>query len=180
MKPQHTSVIIGSVLLTAALFLGGCEGKPSTGGAGRDAHGHSHGHGHDHGDLPYEWSATYELDAATYHIVFEESEHDPAILIAFFRERDDFDDLAHSAYHAMERGGRSVTDGSLVTIQEGIAYNLILNPERSSYMLQFAEAGRYVMFTEHFAWEFNMKIFDAHGNEIEPENPADHVEPHTH
>ena len=185
MKPQPTSPFLTLFVIAGALIWGGCGHESGTDGdasrghghshAHDGGHGHSHTHGHEHGDLPYEWSATYEVEAATYRLVFEESEHDPAILVAFFRERDNFDDVAHYAYHAMERGGQAITEGSRFTVQEGAAYNLILNPEGSSYSVEFTEAGRYVLFTEHFAWEFNMKLLDADGNEIEAENPTDHA-----
>lgn len=137
-------------------------------------------HGHEHGDLPYEWSAEYELPAGKYTLVFQESESDPSIIMAFLLDRGQREELDHLAHHLMEAGPQEVHPGNSFTAVDQHAYNLILNPEGTEFTFEITEGGRYIIYTEHFAWEFDMKILDKTGKEVPAENPIEHVEPHEH
>ncbi len=137
-------------------------------------------HGHEHGDDLIEWSAAYDLPAGEYILEFQESEKDPSILIAFLLEIADEHELEHMAYHVMEFGGEEVKPGGKFTAKNQFAYNLILDPQGTTFTFDIQESGRYVIFTEHFAWEFDMKIFDGNGNEIVGENEKEYAEPHEH
>jgi len=135
---------------------------------------------HENGDLPYEWSAVYELDQGAYKLEFQESEHDPSIKIAFLLEGPNRDELDHLAYHIMEVDSEEFQAGSIFKVQDQYAYNLQLNSEGTHFFMVVDEPGRYVVYTEHFAWEFNMLISDEEGNEVPGENSVEHTEPHSH
>jgi hypothetical protein len=154
-----------AVVLVAALFLGGCSQDDQ---------------GHVHGDDPYEWSAVYNLPRGTYTLEFQESENDPSILVAFLLEVEDEHALYHLAYHVMEAVGEDVAAGGSFTAQDQYAYNLILDPAGTTFTFEIKDPGVYVIFTEHFAWEFDMKVYDSNGVEIPGENSIDHAEPHDH
>lgn len=157
-------IAILMVLLTV-FFLSGCSNDD---------------HPHDHGDEPYEWSAAYNLPKGTYTLEFQESENDPCILVAFLLEDEDEHALYHLAHHVMEAGGEDVAAGTSFTARDQYAYNLILNPGGTTFTFEISDPGTYVVFTEHFAWEFDMKIYDSKGVEIPGENSIDHAQPHDH
>jgi hypothetical protein len=154
-----------ALILFAALFLGGCSEDDQ---------------GHVHGDEAYEWSAVYNLPKGTYTLEFQESENDPSMLVAFLLKGEDEDALFHLAYHIMEAGGEDVPAGGSFAPRDQHAYNLLLSPTGTTFTFEIEDSGKYVVFTEHFAWEFDMKVYDSNGVEIPGENPLDHAEPHDH
>lgn len=153
------------LVVFAALFLWGCSQDD---------------HGHEHGDEPFEWSAVYSLQKGNYTLEFQESENDPSLLVAFLLEGEDEEALLHLAFHIMEAGGPDIEAGGSFAVQDQYAYNLLLNPAGTTFTFEITDPGNYVVLTEHFAWEFDMKVYNAQGIEIEGENATDHAEPHEH
>lgn len=184
--------ILGVFLVVAVMLLSACSGDEAVNG-GEELNGEqtnveeSNGeeengaeHDHEHGDEIIEWSAVYQLNTGEYTLEFQESENDPSILIAFILKIADDHELEHMGYHVMELGGEEIQPGGHFSAKNQFAYDLLLNPEGTTFTFEIQEDGRYVIFTEHFAWEFDMKIFDSSGNEIVGENEKEYAEPHEH
>jgi hypothetical protein len=157
-------------IISLAVAMGGCSpGSPTPGD-----------HGHEHGELPYEWSAECELRPGRYTLVFSEARHDPSILVAFLGGTGEREGMDHLAQHVMEAAAEDVPAGGSLLVKDQHAYNLELDPEGATFTLEVLEAGRYVIYTEHFAWEFDMRILADDGTKVEMENPREHAEPHEH
>ncbi len=174
--------ILGVFLIIAMMLFSAC-GRDEVENGGEGVNGETENgvdHGHEHGEEIFEWSAVFQLSAGEYALEFKDSEHDPSILIAFLLEIANEHELEHMAYHVMEHGGEEVQPGGHFTAKNQYAYDLILNPEGTTFTFEIEEDGRYVIFTEHFAWEFDMKISDSVGNEIVGENEKEYAEPHEH
>lgn len=139
---------------------------------------------HHHEDL-VEWSGVYDLEAGTYTLVFQASSHDPSIMIAFLDRADyqeEGDELAahHEALHLMEAGPAPVAPGTSLEVISGACYNLALQPEGTAYELRVPGTGSYIVFTEHFAWEFEMQILGPEQKPVEPYDIREYTEPHAH
>ncbi len=151
-------------IMIGCLLLVGCGGGDETGG---------HTDDHEHGDLPYEWSGEYPLEAGTYTLDFQQS-GDPSCNIAFIINEGDMDDLAHHAHHVMEADMETVEAGGHFTAWPDYAYKLTLNPDQTLITFDLEEAGDYVIFLEHFPHEFDLKFIDGSGRELTAANPQEY------
>ncbi|MEW5921538.1 MAG: hypothetical protein AB1796_11460 [Bacillota bacterium] len=166
------------LLLLVVFFFAGCG--PAQQGAVPGPDGKAGEHEHAHGEEPYEWSGEYKLPAGRYTLEFQESLHDPSCMIAFLLQQGRRADLEHLAYHIMEVDAPQVPPGGSFQVKDQYAFNLQLNPEGTVFPFEVVESGTYLVFTEHFAWEFEMKIYDEAGRQIAVSNPTDYSEPHAH
>lgn len=81
----------------------------------------------------------------------------------------------------MEGNAAEISPGGFFQVKDQYAYDLqLINPEGTVFHFEVVEGGTYLLFTEHFAWEFAMKIYDEVGREVPVENPTDYAEPHEH
>lgn len=178
------------VLMIIALFLSGIVGcsqaQPPTAPPGPEPDpGAAHQHGHEHDEDLVEWSGTYTLEAGTYSLVFRESSHDPSIMVAFLDGTDYLeagDDLVahHTALHLMEAVPPLTAPDMRLEVVDRACYNLTLEPQGTTYELYVPASGEYILFTEHFAWEFDMQITGPDGTTVEPYNVREYTEPHAH
>lgn len=174
-----------TIAVLLAVALAGC-GRPDQNGPpiqSQDETIPEHGHMHD--ESLVEWSGVYQLEAGTYSLVFGESGHDPSILIAFldesnYLEAGDDSVAHHTALHLMETAPSLETPGARLVVADQACYNLTLEPDGTVYELDVPEPGAYIMFTEHFAWEFDMQIVDADNAVVEAGNVREYAEPHNH
>ena len=154
----YVLIIIGCLLLV------GCGGVDEAGG---------HADDHDHGDLPYEWSGEYFLEAETYTLEFQQS-GDPSCNIAFIINDGDMADLAHHAHHVMEAEMETVEADGHFTARADYAYELKLNPDQTIITFELEEVGDYIIFLEHFPHEFDLKLLDSNGRELTVINPQEY------
>lgn len=173
MKPK---ILTGMLfVLLVALLVAACS--PAQQGAVPGPEGKTDEHGHVHGEDPYEWSGEYVLPAGRYTLEFQESPDDPSCMVAFLLKQGRQADLEHLAYHIMEEDAPQVPAGGSFQAKDQYAFDLQLNPEGTAFSIEVAEGGTYLIFTQHFAWEFAMKIYDAAGREVPVSNPTNHSEP---
>ena len=159
-----------SFILMGLLIFGGCGGQDT---AAPDQGLDSHGHDHEHGELPYEWSGEYTFDLGNYTLEFMES-GDPSCDIAFFVNEGDMEEIAHYAHHVMEEEMETIQPGGNFTAVSDYGYTLVLNPDQTTFTFEITEAGEYVVFLEHFPHEFDLKVLDSSGNEVEAKNPVEY------
>lgn len=159
-------ILFYTVVLVGCMLLAGCGGADVAGGGGHD-------HDHEHGDLPYEWSGEYSLEAGTYTLEFQES-GDPSCAIAFVFNEGDMDETAHHAHHVMEAEMETVAAGGHFTARPDYGYVLTLNPDGTTITFELAEAGDYVIFLEHFPHEFDLKLLDSSGRELKAQNEREY------
>lgn len=152
------------LILIGCLSLGGCGGTSETGG---------HADDHEHGDLPYEWSGEYSLEAGNYTLDFQQS-GDPSCDIAFIVNDGDPGALAHHAHHVMEAHMETVQAGGHFTAKADYAYTLILNSEQTIFTFDLEESGDYIIFLEHFPHEFDLRFLDNSGRELTAVNPQEY------
>ena len=130
-------------------------------------HGDGHSHDHDHGEEPYEWSGVFAFEAGTYTMHFEES-GDPSIEVVFMLGSGDRDHDDHMAYHIWEHEMKPVEAGGSFEVEVNHVYLLALNPDHTDITFTITEAGDYLVYMEHFPWEFDLKILNSDGEEIVP------------
>ncbi len=165
------------VILMMGVLMAGCGGNGIDVNDGTDfAHDD---HDHEHGDIPYEWSGEYTFEEGEYTLDFAES-GDPSCMIAFVVNEGDMDDIAHLAHHIMEAHMDDIQPGEHFTAMADYGYNLILNPEETTFTFEMESAGEYVIFLEHFPCEFDLKILDSSSQEMEGRNPVEYEDPHDH
>ncbi|MDQ0340120.1 hypothetical protein J2S00_002915 [Caldalkalibacillus uzonensis] len=140
---------------------------------------------HDH--LPYEWSASYQLEEGVYTLLFNDNQNgDESMRIAFIRQNSNIKDVEHHAAHIMEedQGVELIVDGGTFEAKHEFAYNLQLNQEGStSFTFTIAEAGSYAIFLEHHIDEVAMQVMNESNAEIEAVNPKEyegHGHDHSH
>jgi len=184
-KPHRWLVLVAVILLAVALA--GCGQTDQATSSPEPQHqskpAHKPGHEHDEGLV--EWSGVYELEAGTYSLIFGKSSHDPSIMVTFLDKSgylEEGDDLVahHAALHLMEAEPPLVAPGTRLKVADQACYNLTLEPEGTTYELHVPESGTYIVFTEHFAWEFDMQIVSADRTAVEPRDVREYAEPHAH
>lgn len=165
-----------SVILISLLIFAGCGGQdtaaPDQGPEDTSDIDHD-SHDHEHGDLPYEWSGEYTFESGTYTLEFGES-GDSSCDIAFLLNEGDMDDIAHYALHIMEEDMEKIQPGENFTAVPDYGYTLVLNSDQTTFTFEITEAGEYVVFLEHFPHEFDLKVLDSSGDEMEAENPLEY------
>ncbi len=165
------------IILISLLIIAGCGGQdtaaPDRSQNDEPADHDHHSHDHDHGDLPYEWSGEYSFEAGIYTLEFGES-GDPSCDIAFLLNEGHMDDIAHLAHHIMEEDMEEIQPGGIFTVVPDYGYSLILNSDETTFTFEITEAGEYVVFLEHFPHEFDLKMLDSSGNEVEAKNPVEY------
>ncbi len=126
-----------------------------------------------HDELPFEWSGSYVFEKGTYTLLLNHNEFgDESMLISFILENGNILDFDHHAAHIMDIDPDEEVDqdGSFDAVSE-YSYNLALNPAGStSFTFTITEAGRYKIFTEHVADEFDMNILHPSGDVIPVED----------
>jgi hypothetical protein len=179
---KHLLIII-CVIMAGLLILGGCSSEEAAENTEKEQDntgGETAGHDHSQQDV-FEWSGIYEFPKGTYTLKFEEAGQDPSIKVAFLTEKEgQREQQDHLALHILEGRAMDVKPGGNFTVRNQRAYNLILNPEGTEFTFEVTLDTKYIIYTEHFAWEFDMKIFDADGNEIPVQDATDHAEHHDH
>lgn len=155
------TIIVAFGLLVAT----GCSGDTP-------ASNEEHAHAHSHGDIPYEWNGQIELGIGTYSLEFQES-GDEFCAIVFLKNEGDIHDIEHHAHHIMEADMDTIeADGHFKAVHE-YGYNLTLNSDGTVFTFEINDADDYIIFLEHFPSEFDMKLFDSNGNELEFKNPTE-------
>lgn len=173
---RNKKAILPLVLLMLGLLAAaGCGGQ----GNGDAEHSHGHHGDHEHGDLPYEWSGDYTFAAETYTLEFQES-GDPSCAVAFVLDEGDRHDLEHHAHHVMEAHMEEVEPGGHFTALPDYGYVLVLDPGGTTFTFEIEVPGDYVFFTEHYAWEFDLKVLDSGGQEVQARNIKEYECGHDH
>lgn len=76
------------------------------------------------------------------------------------------DDGDHMAYHIFEAEMETVpADGSFEAMPD-YGYQLMLNPGATTITFSVSEPGDYLLYMEHMPVEFDLKIYDANGEEL--------------
>ncbi len=171
------------IMLAGMLVIGGCNGQEVA------ENGHDHDQEHDQDeeyvcelegeDYPFEWSGEYTLEEGTYTFEFQES-HDPSCAVAFLLNEGSMDEILHHAHHVMEADMETVEPMGSFTATADFAYDLTLDPDGTTFSFEVQETGEYVVFLEHFPHEFDLKILDSQGDELQARNPVEHVDDHHH
>lgn len=141
------------------------------------------GIGHHH-ELPYEWGGSYELEAGTYTLKFNQNEHgDESILLAFILEGSNISDPEHHAAHMLEEDASNldrIEAGEEFDALHEYSFLLGLNLEgESAFTFTISEAGSYRMFAEHHVEEFGLQILAEDCSEIAVQHPVEY-EGHDH
>jgi len=160
------------LLLAGLLIVGGCaqeaaepleEQEQDTGGYDHD---HSEGeHDHEHGDEPYEWSGLFSFSEGEYAMEFQES-GDPSMGLVFILAEGGRDDSDHMAYHIFEAEMETVPANGSFEAMPDYGYQLLLNPDATTITFSVSEPGDYLLYMEHMPVEFDLKIYDANGEEL--------------
>ena len=170
-------------LLSGLLIIAGCNGQQ----AAENGQDHDLDHGQDEeyeceleGEgYPFEWSGEYTLEEGTYTFEFQES-HDPSCAVAFLLNEGSMNEILHHAHHVMEADMESVEPMGSFTARVDFAYDLVLDPEGTTFSFEVQEPGEYVVFLEHFPHEFDLKILDSHGSELQAKNTVEYEDHHHH
>ncbi len=181
---KRKSLILLAVLMIGLLVIGGCGQEAVT--PVEDDH-EEHGYVQeeeyecdlDHDELPFEWSGEYTFTEGTYTMEFMES-HDPSCAVAFVMKEGNVEEIHYHAHHIMEAHMDKVEPLGTFSAYPDYGYILELSPEGTSFDFEIQEPGDYIVFFEHFPHEFDLRIMDNDGNEIEPQNPVEYVDDHHH
>jgi hypothetical protein len=164
-------VLLG-LMLVVLLIVGGCaqEAAEPVEEQEQDAGGYDHDHNegehdHEHGEEPYEWSGLFSFGEGEYIMEFQES-GDPSMGLVFILAEGSRDDSDHMAYHIFEAEMEIVpADGSFEAAPD-YGYQLMLNPDVTTITFSVSEPGDYLLYMEHMPVEFDLKIYDANGEEL--------------
>lgn len=123
----------------------------------------------DHDQLPFEWSGQVSLAEDTYTLEFKESD-DPSMCVVFMLEEGDLERSEIYAHHIWEAEMEPVEAGEHFEALIDYGYDLQLNAGETTFTFEIAEAGEYLLFTEHMPEEFDLKIYNAEGKEVLPKH----------
>jgi hypothetical protein len=158
------------LLMAGLLIVGGCSQQAAEPAEEQNASGYDHDHSegehdHVHGDEPYEWSGLFSFGEGEYVMEFQES-GDPSMGLVFILAEGSRDDSDHMAYHIFEAEMETVpVDGSFEAMPD-YGYQLMLNPGATTITFSVSEPGDYLLYMEHMPVEFDLKIYDANGEEL--------------
>ncbi len=182
---KRKSIILLAVLMVGLLVIGGCGQE--TAAPADDDHHEEHEDVHeeeyecdlDHDELPFEWSGEYTFTEGTYTMEFMES-HDPSCAVAFVMKEGNVEEIHYHAHHIMEAHMDKIEPLGTFSAYPDYGYVLELSSEGTKFDFEIQEPGDYIIFFEHFPHEFDLRILDNDGNEIEPQNPVEYVDDHHH
>lgn len=123
----------------------------------------------EHEQLPFEWNGQFSFVDDTYTLEFKESD-DPSMCVVFMLEEGDLQRSEIYAHHIWEAEMEPVEAGEHFKALIDYGYDLQLNAGETTFTFEIAEAGEYLVFTEHMPEEFDLKIYDAEGKEVLPKH----------
>ncbi|RQD77168.1 MAG: hypothetical protein D5R97_02995 [Candidatus Syntrophonatronum acetioxidans] len=181
---KRKSLILLAVLMIGLLVIGGCGQEAAAPVEDdheeqEDAQEEEYECDLDHDELPFEWSGEYNFTEGTYTMEFMES-HDPSCAVAFVMKEGNVEEIHYHAHHIMEAHMDKVEPTGTFNAYPDYGYILELSPEGTSFDFEIQEPGDYIVFFEHFPHEFDLRIMDNDGNEIEAQNPVEYVDDHHH
>ncbi len=134
-------------------------------------------------EYPFEWSGLYELKAGEYRLKLKKGA-DPAMKLNF-----------RLATEPTEAAMRDTVEGAVLsfsdnevflqsgdTIEPGNQLSLINLEGNDSfeYILKIPESGSYVLFTEHYLYEFDAYLSDSEGKKAEALHEREYKPDHVH
>ena len=134
-------------------------------------------------EYPFEWSGLYDLDTGDYHLKLKKGA-DPAMKINFCSAQAS---SATAMQETVEKAVLSFSDKA-VALQSG--HSIAPGPQLSTlnlegsnefnYTLCVPKSGPYVLFSEHYLYEFDAFIEDSKGQQIDARYEREYKPDHEH